>query len=175
MAVMGLAVNGFAAWKISHGTSLNEKIIQWHLLEDVAGWALVLVGALVIYFFGWTLVDALLGMALSLWIVFNVIRNLTTTIKVFLQATPDGADLEHIQKIISSHPSVADVHHTHLWSLDGQSHILTTHVLVNNEVTIASAEELKMWIKKNLQKQGISEATIEIEWSAEACLDPHHH
>lgn len=175
MALVGLIVNGFAAWKISKGSSLSEKMIHWHLLEDVAGWAVVLVGAVVIHFFGWTMVDPLLGMGLSLWVVINVFRNLKSTFKVFLQATPENTDLETIKNQVLSYPEVSNVHHTHLWSMDGQSHILTTHILVKKGVSITQAENLKMQVKKDLLKHGISEATIELEWSEEFCLDPHHH
>jgi len=175
LAILGLSVNGYAAWKFAAGHSLNEKMIRWHLIEDVLGWLVVLIGAIFIEIFQWPQVDTILAVGLSFWVIFNVVKNLRHSLLVFLQAIPEGIDLIEIQKVIRAHPEVSDVHHTHLWTLDGTDHVLTTHVLLTSSTTPAQTEELKKKIKTSLKKFKIVEATIEIEWSAEACMDPHHH
>ncbi len=175
LAILGLSVNGYAAWKVSAGHSLNEKMIRWHLIEDVLGWLVVLIGAIFIKIFNWTQVDSVLALGLSIWVIYNVIKNLRYSLLVFLQATPDGLNMEEIKKSILDLEGVLDVHHTHLWTLDGTEHILTSHVRVNSTMTPQAAEELKKKIKLNLKNYGIVEATIEFEWSVEACVDPHHH
>lgn len=174
LALLGLGVNGYAAWKVSAGHSLNEKMIRWHLIEDVMGWLIVLIGALFIKLFNWPQVDIVLAVGLSLWVIYNVIRNLRYSLAVFLQAIPHGLDVEAIKKSILTMEGVEDVHHTHLWSLDGTDHILTSHVRVKVGVSTSLAGEIKKNIKNHLKTFGIVEATIEFEWSEDSCVDPQH-
>lgn len=88
LALLGLAVNGYAAFRISKGESLNEKMLMWHMLEDVMGWAMVLVGAITMKFFHLPQLDAGMAIVLSLWIMYNVFRNLRQALQVFLMALP---------------------------------------------------------------------------------------
>lgn len=175
LALLGLSVNGYAAWKISAGHSLNEKMIRWHLIEDVLGWLIVLVGSLFMKFFDWPQVDVLLAVGLSAWVIYNVVRNLRHSLSVFLQAIPHGVNVDEIKKSLLQLEGIEDVHHTHLWSLDGVDHILTSHVRLKADADIARMENIKRNIKTHLKKFGIVEATIEFEWSADVCIDPHHH
>lgn len=89
LAIFGIAVNGFAAYKLSHGKSLNERVLNWHLLEDVLGWVAVLLVAVVLSFVDLPVLDPLLSIGFTLFILFNVTKTLIDTIKIFLQATPD--------------------------------------------------------------------------------------
>ena len=86
LGILGVTVNGFAAYRLSKGTTLNERILNWHLLEDVLGWVAVLVVAIVLQFFDWPILDPLLSVAFTLFILFNVLRNLWATGKLFFQA-----------------------------------------------------------------------------------------
>lgn len=174
LALLGLAVNGFAAWKTSHGNSLNERVITWHLIEDVMGWALVLVGAIVMSIWDLPIIDPLLAIILSLWVLKNVYGVFKETLQVFLQGTPDGIDVAHVEKHILQVPGVLGVHHTHMWSLDGQKHILTTH-LVLGVYELEKAHAIKNEVKKMLQEEfGIAEATLELECQNESCEMPEH-
>ncbi|WP_413561272.1 cation diffusion facilitator family transporter [Bdellovibrio sp. HCB209] len=173
LAVFGVAVNGFAALRVSKGTSLNERMLMWHMIEDVMGWVLVLIGALVMKFWDVPQVDAGLAIALSLWILFNVFRNLREAMKVFLMAAPTGFSVEHVSVEIKKIPSVVDVHHAHLWSLDGENHIYTAHVVLDG-TGLENAPSVKSEIKKRIKNFGIIEATIETEVQGDACSDPKH-
>ncbi|MBO9667602.1 MAG: cation transporter [Bdellovibrio sp.] len=174
LAVLGVAVNGWAAYRVSHGTSLNEKMLMWHMIEDVLGWVLVLVGALVIKFFDIPQVDAGLAIALSLWILFNVFRNLREAMKVFLMASPSGASVEDVTTEIRKVDGVVDVHHAHLWSLDGENHVFSAHVVLAGTAGTTEMQKVKETIKKLVGKFGIIEATIETEISGVSCVDPNH-
>lgn len=174
LAILGLAVNGYAAYKVSKGESLNEKMLMWHMLEDVLGWALVLVGALIMKFFDVPQLDAGMAIALALWIMYNVFRNLREALQVFLMATPSEVDVLSVEGEMLKIPSVVGVHHGHLWSLDGQNHIYTGHVVLAEGSTVLHMEEVKSKIKNLVKRYGIIEATIETEISGSPCLDPEH-
>lgn len=174
LAVLGLAVNGFAAWRVSTGSSLSEKMVVWHLMEDVAGWALVMIGALVMKFFGLPWIDAILGILLACWIIFNVFKNLREALRVFLQGVPAHLDVPHLLEHIREIPGVRDVHHVHVWSLDGEQHIFTAHLIVDRILTVAEGEGIKKKVKELLVKHEILEATLEIEPEGSECFDPSH-
>lgn len=174
LAFLGLAVNGYAAFKVSKGESLNEKMLMWHMIEDVLGWAMVLVGAFVMKFFDVPQLDAGMAIALALWILYNVVRNMKEAVQVLLMATPSTINIEDVEALIKKVASVLDVHHSHLWSLDGQSHIYTAHVVLPVNVSQNEAECVKMEIKKIVKSFGIIEATIETEISGSPCVDPEH-
>ncbi|QDK45291.1 cation transporter [Bdellovibrio sp. ZAP7] len=174
LAVFGVAINGFAALRVSKGTSLNERMLMWHMIEDVLGWVLVLIGALVMKFWDVPQVDAGLAVTLSLWILFNVFKNLREAMKVFLMASPTGASVESVSDNIKMNPLVVDVHHAHLWSLDGENHVFTAHVVLKGDATPADMEAVKHQIKKQVKEFGIIEATIETELMGVSCVDPHH-
>ncbi|MDG0816352.1 cation diffusion facilitator family transporter [Bdellovibrio svalbardensis] len=174
LAFLGVAVNGYAAFRVSKGTSLNERMLMWHMIEDVAGWVLVLIGAIVMKFFDVPQVDAGLAIALSLWILYNVFRNLKDAMRVFLMATPAGASVDEVSAEIKKLDQVEDVHHAHLWSLDGENHVLSAHVVLNSEARIEDMQNVKLKIKDLVKKYGIIEATIETEITGTSCLDPEH-
>lgn len=175
LAVLGVAVNGYAAYRVSRGGSLNERMLMWHMIEDVMGWVLVLIGALVMKFFDIPQLDAGLAIILALWVLYNVVRNLGEALKVFLMATPSHIDINVVQDAILKVPMVEGVHHGHLWSLDGENHILTVHVVVVASATMKEIEQVKTQVKKLVKEFGIIEATIETETSGGACIDPEHH
>lgn len=174
LALLGVAVNGFAAYEVSKGTSLNERMIMWHLFEDVMGWVLVLLGAIVMKIFDVPQVDAGLAIVLSLWIIYNVIGNLHEAMKVFLMASPNGIALDHIKEKILTLDLVESIHHAHLWSLDGENHILTVHVVLNEGSGIGDMTKVKEKIKSLVRDFGIIEATIETELVGATCSDPEH-
>lgn len=174
-AILGLAVNGFAAFRISKGNSLNERMVMLHLLEDVVGWFFVLIGGVVMKFYDFPILDPLLGLMLALWVLYNAFKNLKEAVKVFLQAVPDYLRVDEIEKeILKLHPQIVELHHSHIWSLDGIQHIFTTHIVVKNFTTIEDMELLKNSIKKALQALSVVEATLEFEVEGVVCFDPHH-
>ncbi|KYG63677.1 cobalt transporter [Bdellovibrio bacteriovorus] len=174
LAVLGLTVNGYAAYRVSKGESLNEKMLMWHMIEDVLGWAMVFVGAIVMKFFDLPQLDAGMAIALALWIMYNVFRNLREAVDVFLMATPANASVADVEELIKKIPGVKAIHHSHLWSLDGQSHIFTAHVVLAAESSFEDVLQVKADIKKKVSSLGIIEATIETELLGMECIDPEH-
>ncbi len=140
-----------------------KKMLMWHMIEDVLGWALVLIGAIVMKFYYLPQLDAGLAIALSLWILYNVFGNLREALKVFLMASPAQIQISEVEEAVRKIDKVEDVHHGHLWSLDGENHIYTAHIVLCSTATLADMESVKIAIKKRVQDFGIVEATIETE------------
>lgn len=171
LAIFGVCVNGFAAYKLSSGTTLNERILNWHLLEDVLGWVAVFIVSIVLMFADVPILDPLLSIAFTLFILINVARNLWTTVKLFAQSSPDENLSSSIKKSLMNLEFVDDLHHFHLWSLDGESHVLTAHLEMDQRLTIKQQEDLKLNIKHQLAGFKLAHTTIELEWPDEKCRD----
>lgn len=164
LALIGIAVNFLATLVTREGLSLNEKAVNLHMLEDVLGWAVVLVGAFIIKFTGITVIDPILSICVAVFVLINAIRTLVDAIAVFLEKAPKGLDAEYISHFISGIDGVLDVHHIHLWSMDGTNSIATMHI-----VTDKDNHSIKDTIRAELKKHGIVHSTLELESSYENC------
>lgn len=171
LALLGIAVNGIAAFRLLGGQTQNEKVLSWHLIEDVLGWVAVLLASIVIHFTGWSIIDPLLSIAFTLFILWNVLRNLRDTLRLFLQKSPDTELAATIRQQLQSLPSVEALHHLHLWSLDGQHHVLTAHVVLSQHLSAAEQLELKQRIHRTLEPHTLAHTTIEFEFPDETCRD----
>jgi cobalt-zinc-cadmium efflux system protein len=171
LAVLGVAVNGYAAYRLSQGKTLNEKVLNWHLLEDVLGWVAVLIVATVMQFVDWPILDPLLSIGFTLFILINVLRNLWATGRLFFQAVPEPDLLESVRASLMSLKEIDDVHHLHLWSLDGEHHVLTAHVKAVLTQDLARYAQLKATLQSALETYDLAHTTIEIELAEEACRD----
>lgn len=171
LAVVGIAVNGFAAYKLSEGKTLNERVINWHLLEDVLGWVAVLIVGVVLLFVDWPILDPILSIGFTMFILVNVLRNLWATLKLFIQATPDKETYKQVANALLELPHIADLHHLHFWSLDGEEHVLTVHLVLSKNLGVECRSELKQRIDKVLAPYALSHTTVELEDPDEACRD----
>lgn len=173
LAILGVVVNGFAAYKLSHGKTLNERVLNWHLLEDVLGWVAVLIVSVTLMFFDWPILDPLLSIAFTLFILFNVVKNLSQTVKIFLQAVPDKRLREAIYAELVSIEHVLEVHYFHLWSLDGERHVLTAHLVLDIPLSTETQESVKQELTQRLRSFNLAHTTFEFEQSTEHCRDGH--
>ena len=170
IAVVGIVINGIAALRLRHGTSLNERLASWHLLEDVLGWVAVLVGGLVVMIWDFRRIDPILSIVISGFVLWNVFKNLRAVAAVFLQRVPQGFDTAKFISDMKRLPNVQDVHHTHVWTLDGEHHVLTTHVTLEKPVSRESIVDTKQRIRALLQGQPFEHVTIDVEIAGEACV-----
>ncbi len=171
LALLGIAVNGVAALRLRGGHTHNEKVLSWHLLEDVLGWVAVLVASIVIHYTGWYIIDPLLSIAFTLFILFNVARTLRETVRLFLQKSPDNDLMESIRRALLELDGVRALHHVHLWSLDGEHHVLTAHVELARELGAREQLQLKQQIHDRLEPHRLAHTTIEFEFPDEVCRD----
>ncbi|MDX1536153.1 cation diffusion facilitator family transporter [Arsukibacterium sp.] len=173
LAVLGVVVNGFAAYRLSKGKTLNEKVLNWHLLEDVLGWLAVLVVAIILQFVHWPILDPLLSIGFTLFILVNVLRNLSATARLFLQAAPDKALQQQIERTLLDIDALQSIHHLHLWSLDGEHHVLTAHLVtdIGSDFNATGYAEIKQRIANALEPFDLAHTTIELELIQENCRD----
>lgn len=171
LSIFGIAVNGFAAFKLSKGKTLNEKVLNWHLLEDVLGWVAVFIVSVVLMFVEWPILDPILAIGFTLFILMNVFRNVGATVKLFLQAVPDKVIAEKIEDKLKSIPECKHIHHLHLWSLDGESHVLTVHIELEADVSLEGQRILKRRLSNSLAEFELSHTTVEFEFYDEPCRD----
>lgn len=182
LAVLGIAVNGFAFLRIksgggnhhahhhahAHAHNHNSRAIMLHLLEDVLGWAAVLAGAIVIYFTGWFWIDGVLALAIAAFIGYNATRNLVSTMKVLLQAVPENVNPDQITHELSQVNGVQSVHDLHIWSLDGSYHIGSLHAVVNTSDQVLE-NSIRTAIVALLKEHNIHHPTIQLETTQSDC------
>lgn len=169
LAVLGIVVNGLAVLRVRSGTSLTEKVVSWHLLEDVLGWVAVLIGAAAMAIWDLPIIDPILSIGISLFVLWNVARNLKQVIMVFLQTAPEGFDVNHFESRVKELPGVSSIHHLHLWSLDGEDHVLTIHVVLASEVKQERIVSIKREIQSLLSGNDFTHITIATELEGEQC------
>lgn len=170
LSIVGIFVNGLAVLKLKGDThSHNHKAIRLHLLEDVLGWVAVLIGAIIMYFTNWYILDPILSIGIAIFILYNAIKNVKGVLKIFLQGIPAGVNLKEIERELMKISWVRAIHDIHVWSLDGQNHVLSLHVVLSDQVSLIEATELKEQMRHRIQDHGIKHTTIEVETQHEHC------
>ena len=169
LAIVGILVNGLAFFRLKKGSSLNERVVSLHFLEDVLGWVAILVGAIIMYFFNVPFIDPLLSVGIAFFILFNVYKNIRQTLHIILQGIPAEINIDEITEQLQQFKDIEDIHDLHVWSVDGNYNILTVHVVMNKLLEIEKIAELKRKIRESLKQKGIQHATIEFETSDERC------
>lgn len=168
-AIIGVLVNGYAAYKLSSGKTMNEKVVSWHLMEDVLGWVAVLIVALILYFKDIHYLDPALSLLITLYILYNVFKRLKETLFIFLQGVPEHLDIKEIKGKILDLEKVKSLHHTHIWSLEGENHVFSTHVVLKYIDDFSEVIEIKKRIKDCLDGYNFEHYTIETEFDSETC------
>lgn len=169
LAIFGVLINGAAALRLKKGSSLNERAVSLHLLEDVLGWVAVLIVSIVMMFINLPILDPLLSVGISIWILTNVYKNLKDTFRIFLQQVPQNVDLSALKSKIVSLNNVEAMHDVHLWTLDGEENIITLHVVVSVNTPPKDIQQLKTVIRSFCYDANIHHATIEVESENESC------
>lgn len=162
-AIIGVSVNGYAAWKVGKGKTLNERVISWHLLEDVLGWAAVLVVAVVLLFKDILYLDPALSLFITAYVLWNVVKRLKETLHIFLQGTPGDVSIDELNEKFLEQDFIANTNHLHLWSLDGEQNVFTAHLVLKNVDSYSDILEAKKKIRELLKPYHFSHSTIEVE------------
>ncbi len=171
-AIFGVLINGYAAFKTHKGIKLNEKNISLHMLEDTLGWVAVLIGSICIKCFDLVIIDPILSILIALYILVHVNRNLKKVFNIFMDKIPNDLSIDDIKnKLIENFNSLSDVHHIHVWSLDGINNCMTCHIKLNVDLTSEDIITLKQEIKDFLNEENINHVTLEIEYKDEKCSD----
>jgi cobalt-zinc-cadmium efflux system protein len=168
-AVIGITVNAYAAWKLRKGKSINERVVSWHLIEDALGWVAVLIASVVLLFVEVPLLDPILSILITIFILWNVVKRLKQATLIFLQKIPESISLENIEKRLLNVNHVDSLHYTQIWSLEGENHVFTTHIRLKNIRELVDLIETKRKLKDILSEYPFQYFTIETELDEETC------
>lgn len=162
LAIVGLIFNGIGFFRLKKGESMNEKVLSWHLLDDVLGWSVILIGAIIIQFWDNHIIDPLMTIGFILFTLWGVGKNIRETLNIFLQGVPSHIDAEDIKQDLLSISGVKGVHDIHVWSLEGETDIFTGHIVVDSSL-LNDPDNARKLIKESLIKNHIEHSTIELE------------
>lgn len=169
LAILGVIINGVAVWRTHKSSGINERIVSLHLLEDVLGWIAVLIASVVMMFVEVPILDPILSIGISIFVLYNVVRNLIATFNVILQGVPSDIKLIELQKKVEQLDAVISVHDLHVWSLDSQYNIASLHAVISPEMTLDQMAQLKQKIKLLMLAEQIEHTTVEFETEQEEC------
>jgi cobalt-zinc-cadmium efflux system protein len=170
-AVVGVTVNGYAALRLRGTTTANARVVGLHLLEDVLGWAAVLIVGVVSLIADLPILDPILSILITLFMLVNVLSKFKTVAELFLQAVPGNASLKTIRTRLEALDGVQSTHHIHLWSLDGEHHVLTAHLVVDDCADRETVQHIKSASKDLIDALDldIEHVTLEIDYADEDC------
>ena len=168
-AVAGVILNFIAAYFTREGDSINQRSVNLHMLEDVLGWIVVLIGAIIMNFTNISIIDPIMSICVALFILVNTLKNLKEILDLFLEKTPSDIDIEKIKKHLIEIDGIEDIHHIHIWSIDGYNNYATMHIVSKSD----DIKHIKEKIRKELEEHGICHAILETE--EEVCQDTECH
>lgn len=168
-AILGIAINTVAALRLIKSKKISEKTVSWHLVDDILGWIAVLIVSLVTMIRDIHILDPILSILITLFILWNVFKNLRTVLMIFLQGVPGNINQEKLENAILKLPNVKAIHDTHIWSLDGEHNILTTHLVFEHNAKENDMNDAKCRAKEIINKFNVGHSTIEIEKEEELC------
>lgn len=166
-AVVGVAVNLTAAFVTRKGESLNQKAVNLHMLEDVLTWVVVLVGAVVMRYTDWAVIDPLASIGVAVYVFIHAVGHLRAAVDIFLEKVPDGYAVEEIKARVEEMDGIANAHHVHIRSIDGHTHAASLHVVCDGDSAAAKAA-----VRAALGEMGIAHVTVEVEREGETCGQP---
>ena len=169
-AIIGVCVNLCAVLFTANGHSINQKAVNLHMLEDVLGWIVVLIGAIVMRFTNFALLDPLMSIGVALFILYHALGNLKEVADLFLLKAPKHMEASKIKANLEALDGIANVHHIHIWSMDGQHHYASAHIVTDEDPV-----KIKELIRHTFLSIGINHATLELETTSEHCQQRHCH
>ena len=168
-AIVGVILNFLAAYITREGDSINQKSVNLHMLEDVFGWVVVLIGAIIMNFIDIKMLDSLMSIGVELFILINAFRNLGQVLDLFLEKTPKDIDIDKLKKQLLRIDEVDDIHHIHVWSIDGFNNYATMHIVTKSK----DIKKVKHMIREELEEYNICHCILETE--DEVCDDKECH
>jgi cobalt-zinc-cadmium efflux system protein len=170
LAILGIIVNGIAMLRVKEGHTQNEQVISLHLMEDVLGWVAVLIVSIILHFVNLPILDPILSVAVTLFILFRLFGSLRKTFRILLQGTPSSSQGKEItEKLLKNVPGIIGIHDLHIWTMDGSYHVASLHIEVSSEMNLSDTEILKNQVREELMKLSIEHATLEIELKGQDC------
>ncbi len=169
IAIIGVVLNFIAAYVTKDGESINQKSVNLHMLEDVLGWIVVLIGAIIMNFTDVKIIDPIMSIGVAIFILYNSLKNLKKVLDLFLVKTPNDIDIEELKKHLLEIKDVEDIHHIHVWSIDGYNNYATMHIVSKAK----NISKVKKDIREELEEHNICHSILETE--EEICDDKECH
>ena len=160
LGIIAVTINVLASLVVRKGKTKNESILSLHFLEDTLGWVAVILMALVLRFTDWYILDPLLSLVISFFILSKAIPRFWSTLKIFLDAVPEGVDIEQVTSDLEQLEHVASVNQLNLWTMDGLEKNAIVHVCLKQ---IEDMEASKTAIRHHLKDIGFHNITIEVD------------
>lgn len=167
LAVAGIVINGAAVLRLKKGKTLNERAVFLHMMEDVLGWIAVLVASIVMMKVELPILDPILSLCITAWVLWNVWRNLRETFKILLQAIPDNIDTDKLTGEMLAVKGVESIHDLHVWSQDGLTHVGTVHVVTGDGIPEKQQHDIKETVREISRRHRIDHVTVEMERAGE--------
>ena len=169
IAIIGVVLNFIAAYVTKDGESINQKSVNLHMLEDVLGWIVVLIGAIIMNFTDVKIIDPIMSIGVAIFILYNSLKNLKKVLDLFLVKTPNDIDIEELKNHLLEIKDVEDIHHIHVWSIDGYNNYATMHIVSKAK----NISKIKKDIREELEEHNICHSILETE--EEICDDKECH
>ena len=168
-AIIGVILNFIATYVTREGDSINQKAVNLHMLEDVLGWVVVLIGAIVMNFTDIRIIDPIMSIGVAIFILINSFKNLKKVLDIFLEKTPEDINIDELKEHLLKVKGVDDIHHIHVWSIDGYNNYATMHIVSKSK----DINKVKEKIREELEGHNICHAILETE--TEICDDKECH
>ena len=160
LGIIAITINVLASLVIRKGQTKNESILSLHFLEDTLGWLAVILMAIVLRFTDWYILDPLLSLVISIFILIKAIPRFWSTLKIFLDAVPEGVDIKQVMSDLEELDNVASLNQLNLWTMDGLEKNAIVHVCLKE---IEQMETCKEFIRNLLKDCGFQNITIEVD------------
>ena len=165
LGIIAITINVLASLVIRKGQTKNESILSLHSLEDTLGWVAVILMAIVLRFTDWYILDPLLSIAISFFVLSKALPRFWSTLKIFLDAVPEGVDIQKIKTDLAELDHVASINQLNLWTMDGLEKNAIVHVCLKE---MEHMETCKESIRIFLKDCGFQNITIEVDVDLES-------
>ena len=160
LGIIAVSINVLASLVVRKGKTKNESILSLHFLEDTLGWLAVILMAIVLRFTDWYILDPLLSLIISFFILLKAIPRFWSTLKIFLDAVPEGVDIKQVKSDLEQLDHVASINQLNLWTMDGLEKNAIVHVCLKK---VEHMEVCKEAIRAMLKDYGFQNITIEVD------------
>ena len=160
LGIIAVSINVLASLVVRKGKTKNESILSLHFLEDTLGWVAVILMAIVLRFTDWYILDPLLSLVISFFILSKAIPRFWSTLKIFLDAVPEGVDIKQVKSDLEQLDHVASINQLNLWTMDGLEKNAIVHVCLKK---MEHMEVCKEAIRAMLKDYGFQNITIEVD------------
>ena len=162
LGIIAITINVLASLVVRKGKTKNESILSLHFLEDTLGWLAVILMAIILRFTDWYILDSLLSLVISIFILTKATPRFWSALKIFLEAVPEGVEAGNLEKDLEALTNVKSVNQLSIWSMDGLENNAIIHICIKDWEKIMETKEA---VRQFLEERGVQNLTIEVDSS----------